>query len=158
MCNTIRLSSACYAHLKRTIGNMVPEAGGVIGTPIGNPNYISHAWFDAEASGTGGKSVYVPSFEKVTQVVRRWTDRDSVRFAGIVHSHGERYLPRLSSVDIRSALAILRANAMPFIDMLLFHGGKLFAFRVFPNGTTEEMQLIIEPTSPNSKSQIQNKV
>ena len=148
MRHVIRFSASAYDRLK-LIARLPAEAGAIIGSSASSADYITHAWFDAPAGY--GKQVYVPSVDQITRVVRRWAEQDAVCFCGIIHSHADIFPASLSAVDIRSALSTMKNNAMSFLYMGLFHRGNFFVFKVFPDATIEEMQVIIETDDLNNE-------
>lgn len=142
--DVVRMAEGVYRMLCRTVGQVPPEAGAVIGGGNSPSPLISCAWFD-EGAGTG-QQVYRPSSAAIEEVVRGWQMRGD-SFLGIVHSHTEGS-PHLSPMDLRSAGMILEANGMESLLLGLFYRGSLSMFRVWAappgcRGRLEEVELQI---------------
>lgn len=90
--------------IKRTIGSVLPEKGGILG---GNTiEGITHYYYDKTAKC--GTREYNPDWDTLNWIIQRWA-KETVEFMGFVHSHPRGY-DNLSPSDIRLAKRILENN------------------------------------------------
>ena len=89
--------------IKNTVGNFLPETGGIIGQKDG---IVCRFYFDDNSES--GRAYYYPSVQTLNETIRKW-DEEGCTFCGIVHSHGNQDF-RLSEKDKELANAILSVN------------------------------------------------
>lgn len=107
---SMKITKAVLERIEGTIGQRLPECGGVLGA--GEDGVISEYYFDHD--GKGSKHGYAPDVEGINHMLEaEWMPR-GVYMTGIVHSHengvgvpsccdvgyGARILQALDTVDV----------------------------------------------------------
>lgn len=95
------INISVFHEIKRTIGQRIPECGGIIGK---KRNTICSFSFDGE----GEYSHYTPNIDKVNKAIAFWAGL-GIEFAGFVHSHPNRNR-RLSNEDKLYINEIIKSN------------------------------------------------
>lgn len=117
----VYLTKEAFAHIRDTVGSYSPETGAIIGAHNFDPLTISAVWYDQPAEKE--RNYYRPSALEIERVVKEWA-KQGIRFCGVIHSHRACF-PEFSSLDQKSAMAIMEANALNSLVMGLYCSGSL---------------------------------
>lgn len=117
----IKLRQGVYESIVNSIGNRMPECGGVLGA--GEDGIITEYYFDE--TGRSEPDAYIPDVEAINRVLEEWHER-GIHMVGIVHSHREGVIAP-SCGDIAYGMQILQALDtvdefyLPILKVLLCH-------------------------------------
>lgn len=121
-----RISRQVYDLIQSTIGSLPAESGGVIACD--NNNQIVDFYYDYDAGL--GKRRYVPSARIITEHVNRDWHRKGYRICGFVHSHPTYGTCQPSSADVLYTDAILKANGLKTMLLIILCNGKCQCYRL----------------------------
>lgn len=81
MYRKIIITRQVWKEIENTIGNISPEAGGILGRE--NEKVVAY-YFDR----TGGflENKYIPNIKQINKVIADWTEQ-GISFCGFIHSH-----------------------------------------------------------------------
>ena len=106
-----RITLSVYDEIRRTIGSVRAETGGMLGGSF-DTNIVDHFHLDTTARMTG--VTYSPNAKVLTKLLKEEWGPAGIRLLGFVHSHPGTATP--SDGDIRYATRILDANEdMPWL-------------------------------------------
>ena len=121
-----RISHQAYALIQSTIGSLPAESGGVIACD--NKNQIVDFYYDHDAGS--GKGRYVPSTRMIAEHVNGEWHEKGYHVCGFVHSHPTYGTCQPSSADILYADAILKANGLKTMLLIILCNGKYQCYRL----------------------------
>lgn len=123
----MRFTQSVYKQIELTIGTMLPEQGGILGSQDGQ--IINAYYFDS--TGNSRIDSYSPDYEKINVILEDEWALSRTYMVGIVHSHA-RSCKFPSCGDIVYAEKIMKASNMElfYLPIVCIHPFELFAFSV----------------------------
>ena len=119
-----------WEEIKVTIGNINPEAGGILGRQ--NEKIMAY-YFDR--SGLFLKNKYIPDIKQINKVITNWAECN-ISFCGFIHSHPLSCI-KPSYGDIEFVKKILRDNGLEKLYILIYLADldeKIVSYELYRNG------------------------
>ena len=79
----MKITKTVYEEIRATLGTLVPERGGVLGSRDGET--VDAFFFDE--SGAGTPDAYTPDHERINGMLEREWEPAGIGMVGMIHSH-----------------------------------------------------------------------
>ncbi len=140
MDESIIILKSVWEEIVDTIGEIAPEAGGIIGE---RDNRIVSYYFDVD--GISLDNQYIPNVKEINRVIESWSFQNIV-FSGFIHSHPENK-EKLSYADIMYFARLIKHNDMERMNALILLQRPeihLCCYVLTSEGILQNMNYIIE--------------
>lgn len=130
MYRKIIITHTVWKEIEITIGNINPEAGGILGK---RNEKIEAYYFDR--TGVFLEDKYIPDVKQVNRVITDWTEY-GISFCGFIHSHLLSH-KKPSYGDIEYAKQILRNNGLKKLYLIIYvmnSNDKVLFYELYQNG------------------------
>lgn len=154
----LRMTNEVYNNIKKTVGNMKPEQGGILG--IRNDSDIIDC-FVHDKSAIVGYAEYNPNVKFLNDVINNDWSQNNIDFCGFVHSHPSQS-NSLSCADIEYAKRIMKEFDLVYLYMPLVNSSadgkfKIHGFFVFKDGHVEKTRVeIVKSLSKQKITEIED--
>ena len=112
MDDSIVILKSVWDEIVDTIGQISPEAGGIIGE---KDNRIVAYYYDVDGESLDNQ--YIPNVENINHIVESWR-KDNILFSGFIHSHPN-CKEKLSFADITYFSRLIKHNDMERMNALI---------------------------------------
>ena len=106
MINCLYVKDSVITNILKTLGNALPEAGGILG---GKGKNVECFYYDASPCCCSA-TTYSPNTEVLNYVINNVWEKKEIRFMGFVHSHINN--SDISEEDVEYMQTILNSNKL----------------------------------------------